>query len=436
MPPARLRRIGVAVAFLGATCAPLGAGTAAAGPPEPTEQRTHCAAPAPLSIDATAEPAGHAQLGISDAWRFSRGAGVTVAVIDTGVAPHARLPRLTGGGDYVSTGDGLDDCDLHGTVVAGIIAARPSAADGFAGVAPEASVISLRQSSGAYDAISRSGTGRGRSVGAGYGPLSTLAAAIVRAAELGAQVINISEVACAPVDEPFDDGAVARALDVARQRDAVVVAAAGNLSASGGCRDQNPVAAPSPQAAWQQVRSVASPARFGRTILTVAAVDTATTAPAEFSLRGPWVTLAAPGTAITSLVGGRLIDALAGDRGPRRLAGTSYATAYVSGVVALVRARHPQLSAAQVTDRIIRTARGGPAPDASLGYGIVDPVAALTADLTETARLPDPHTATPLAAPPPAARGHGPLIAVATVTALGAAVVAVVFVLTARRPRR
>ncbi|MFZ2510377.1 MAG: type VII secretion-associated serine protease mycosin, partial [Gordonia sp. (in: high G+C Gram-positive bacteria)] len=79
---------------------------------------------------------------------------------------------------------------------------------------------------------------------------------------------------------------------------------------------------------------------------------------------------------------------------------------------------------------------GGPAPDFSVGYGIVDPVAALTADLTEIANLPDPHATTHLAAPAPRRTDRGPLIAVAAVSALGAAVVAVVFVLTAQRKRQ
>lgn len=404
------------------------------GPVQPTEQRTHCARPAPSSHDPAAEPAGHRLLDIAGAWRFSRGSGVTVAVIDTGVAPHPRLRGLSGGGDYVSTGDGLTDCDLHGTLVAGIIAARPSTADGFAGVAPEASLISIRQSSGAYDTRARGPGAAPVSVGAGYGPLATLARAIVRAAELGAQVINISEVACAPTGSAaLDDDAVASALAFARRKDAVVVAAAGNLSGTVGCRDQNPVAAPSPAAAWARVRSMATPARFGREILTVAAVDAGTAAPAEFSLRGPWVTVAAPGTQVVSPAGGRLVDAVDGDDGPRPIAGTSYAAAYVSGVAALVRAKYPRLSAGEVTERIARTARGGPDRDAAVGFGVVDPVAALTADLPAAADLPDPHRGTALAAPVPEQPDRRATIAVLTAAAVAAAVVAAAFVLTRRR---
>ena len=74
--------------------------------------------------------------------RLTKGAGQTVAVIDTGVARHRLLPHLLPGGDYVSTGDGTQDCDGHGTVVAGIIGAArsDSSATAFVGVAPDASI--------------------------------------------------------------------------------------------------------------------------------------------------------------------------------------------------------------------------------------------------------------------------------------------------------
>lgn len=405
------------------------------GPAQPTEQRTHCARPAVLSTDPAADPPGHVLLDLGQAWRFSRGAGVTVAVIDTGVAPSPRLARLTGGGDYVSTGEGLSDCDLHGTVVAGIIAARPAAADAFAGVAPEASIVSIRQSSGAYDVSARSRSDDDApSVGAGYGPLSTLAKAIVRAAESGATVINISETACLTSTSRFDDDAIASALHLARKRDVLVVAAAGNVTESGGCREQNPVAPASSPMAWSGVATVATPAHFGREILTVGAVDALTGLPAEFSLRGPWVTVAAPGTEIVSVTqGGKLIDALDGENGPRRLAGTSYAAAYVSGVAALVRARYPQLTADQVRERLIRTARGGSKDDPAVGAGVVDPVAALTADLPAAETLPDPRRGRDLATPPPDVVDHTAAVAVAATAAAGAAVVGAVVALTRRR---
>lgn len=65
-------------------------------------------------------------LNLPEAWKFGRGAGVSVALIDTGVSPHPRLPTLVGGGDYIEGGDGLTDCDAHGTWIASLIAAWPN----------------------------------------------------------------------------------------------------------------------------------------------------------------------------------------------------------------------------------------------------------------------------------------------------------------------
>ncbi|MFT4087220.1 MAG: type VII secretion-associated serine protease mycosin [Gordonia sp. (in: high G+C Gram-positive bacteria)] len=412
------------------------------GPPEPVEQRTHCAALAPLGADEDALPPGHLALDVAGAWQFSRGAGVKVAVLDTGVTPHPRLPRLTGGGDYVGSGDGLTDCDLHGTLVAGIIAGSPSGADGFAGVAPDASIISVRTSSGAYAAKNARSGAQPASVGAGFGSLRSLAKAIVRAVDLGAKVVNISEVACASVGsgDPLTtrDSTASRelgsALARAKARDAVIVVAAGNVTETTGCREQNPAAAASPTQAWTGVRTVASPAWFGREVLTVGAVDADTGSPADFSLRGPWVTVAAPGTRVTSLApaagGVRPVDALEGDDGPRALAGTSYAAPYVAGLAALIRARYPKMPAGEVVARIVRTAHGGPERDASVGYGVVDPIAALTAELPDAGSLPDPaddhRIAAPATPPPP---GHGPAAA-AVVAAVCAAMLAVCWLVT------
>ena len=107
----------------------------AAGPPapsRPTAQHDDCAvASASDSIPpaATSNPGQLAGVDLSTVWALTRGAGQTVAVIDTGVARHRRLPHLVPGGDYVSTRDGASDCDGHGTIVAGIIGAAPDAGD-------------------------------------------------------------------------------------------------------------------------------------------------------------------------------------------------------------------------------------------------------------------------------------------------------------------
>ena len=354
-------------------------------PMDPTEQKTVCAQATTLpGTQFQRRPAGDTMLDYRAAWRFSRGAGQKVAVIDTGVSPNPRLLALQPGGDYVSSSDGLTDCDAHGTLVAGIIAAAPSPDDGFSGVAPDAAILSIRQNSGVY---SVKGTGAGQedpnATSAGYGNTRTLAYAIVRAVDLGATVVNLSEAACAPVGTNIDDAAVGQALRYAFERNVVVVAAAGNVAPQGKCSAQNGTPDPNlPVAdAWASVKTVASPAWFSDYVLTVGAV-TAAGQPADFSLHGPWVDVAAPGEQITSLSpnGPGLMNAwLDPTAGPVPVNGTSFAAPYVSGVVALLRSRFPQMTAGEVMERIKRTARTpASGPDEIVGYGVVDPVAALT----------------------------------------------------------
>lgn len=104
-------------------------------------------------------PPSQRSLDLERAWEFSRGAGQLVAVIDTGVEPHPRLPDLWAGGDYVAAGgNGTEDCDVHGTVVAGIIGATKIDNQGFSGVAPEARILSIRQTSSLYSPRAPGGT--------------------------------------------------------------------------------------------------------------------------------------------------------------------------------------------------------------------------------------------------------------------------------------
>ena len=306
---------------------------------------------------------------------LSRGSGQTVAVIDTGVARHRQLPRLVAGGDYVSTGDGTQDCDGHGTIVAGIIAAVPVDDDPatFGGLAPEAELIAIRQSSNEF----RRSDDR---TGGGVGDVETLAMAVRTAADLGATVINISSVACVPVRDGLEDGelgaALAYAVDV---KNVVVVAAAGNVG--GQCPDQNPPADPAHpgQPDWDAVDVVVSPSWYDEYVLTVGSVGP-DGQPSRFTMAGPWVDVAAPGEGVVSLSrdGEGLIDSAPGAATGKPISGTSYAAPVVSGLAALMRSRTPQLTARQVMQRIERTAHHPPAGwDPLGGSGVVDPLAAL-----------------------------------------------------------
>jgi membrane-anchored mycosin MYCP len=315
-------------------------------------------------------PAG--LIDLSAVRQLSRGAGQRVAVIDTGISRHRRLPDVVPGGDYVSTGDGTQDCDAHGTLVAGIIAAAAdSKVDSLTGVAPEATLISIRQSSAKFaPASERSRTG--------VGDVDTLAKAVRTAADLGASVINISSVACVPVASVLDDRALGAALAYAVDvKNAVVVAAAGNTGGAAQCPPQ-----PS-DATWQTITVAVSPAWYDDYVLTVGSVN-ANGAPSAFTLAGPWVDVAAPGEAVTSLA-------------PEPISGTSYAAPMVSGLAALIRARFPALTARQVMQRIESTAHHPPAGwDPLVGNGTIDPLAAVS-----TGTGPPGNTAKPTPAPVP-----------------------------------
>ncbi|MFB9239659.1 type VII secretion-associated serine protease mycosin [Plantactinospora siamensis] len=281
-----------------------------------------------------------ARLGLDRAWDLSTGAKVTVAVVDSGVdgtQPKLR-PALAPGSDFVTTQTppgwqrlpgGLGDCGdnggTHGTAVAGLIAARPDDDDRIIGVAPRARIAPIRIVDGVQNASPE-----------------MIAAAIRKGADLG-QVLNLS--LALPVDRPAVRAAIRYALD----HDVVVVAAAGNESSNGDSK-------------WY-------PAAYPG-VLAVAALKQDGT-PLTESNRGSWVGIAAPGDRLTALAAGG---------GYTTVSGTSFATALVSGVAALVRSRFPDMSAAEVVHRLTATAVPlGAARDDRVGAGIIDPFAALSA---------------------------------------------------------
>ena len=259
-------------------------------PPQPTVQREMCTVPsiAP-DADRTNASGQLSGLDLQQVWKLTRGSGQRVAVIDTGVSPHSRLPHTAAGGDYVFTGDGTQDCDGHGTAVAGIISAAmdPHHRDGFSGVAPGVSLIGIRQSSTKFGAVADPSN-------SGFGDVGTMAQAVRTAADLGASVINISSVACIRTGSTLDDRALGAALSYAVDvKNVVVVAAAGNTG-TGQCPAQPP------QATWDTVTVVVSPAWYDDYVLTVGSVN-ARGEPSSFTLAGPWVDVAAPGEAVISL---------------------------------------------------------------------------------------------------------------------------------------
>ncbi|MEV0551531.1 type VII secretion-associated serine protease mycosin [Nocardia salmonicida] len=406
----------------------LGAALALSGRPaplEPTEPSALCSEPLLTGSPPSEPPISQHVLDLPSAWKFSRGAGQKVAVIDTGVQRHPRLPGLEAGGDYVSGSDGTEDCDGHGTLVAGIIGATPSQDDAFVGVAPEAQILSIRQLSLTFEAVNKQGgQAPGEISNDGYGSVLTLAAAVVRAVEMGATVINISEVACSTAGAGSADASLGAAVKFAYERNVVVVAAAGNVQTDGACKEQNKIPG------WSSVSTIASPAWFTPYVLTVGSVDADGKA-SELSLRGPWVSVAAIGRDIVSLDskpgGVGLIDGVQTNEGVRPIEGTSFAAPYVAGLAALVRSRFPELNAQQVMDRITRTAHApGNGRDDGIGHGLIDPLAALTAQLPDQpiargADVPHP-VAAPVLPPGPDPRARRIAVIGATVALGGLAI--------------
>lgn len=318
---------------------------------EPTEAHpgAACASPLyPVAPQPGAQPA-HPQVDpdqLRDAHRLATGAGVTVAVIDTGVSAHRLLPRLKAGPDLVDPSDAnaLRDCDGHGTIVAGIIAANPGHGDEPlpVGIAPDATLLSIRQSSaharrtqGEEDTDSADSDASQ----AHRGTLASLATAIDAAVTAGARVINMSVVACVPADTAgrLDTSGLDAALSKAEAAGTVVIAAAGNTT--GDC----------------DATSVVYPAH-SPTVLAV-------TATSDAHNRADYALPAAPGAASLAAAGlapvalspdghGLAIGLGSGPAGrPHQatpFAGTSFAAPVIAGTAALIIQRHPDYSAADV----------------------------------------------------------------------------------------
>ncbi|MEV6072982.1 type VII secretion-associated serine protease mycosin [Nocardia sp. NPDC052001] len=350
------------------------------GPEIPTKQDKGCVAVGMLANSDPAQvPPPERALDLRRVRALSTGAGVTVAVIDTGVGPNSRLPNLVGGGDYVQAGgDGLTDCDAHGTLIAGIIGAAADPADGFAGVAPDAHLISIRYRSGAYTQEGNVNFDAAQKLSQ---QVRVLARAITHAANLGAHVITVALPICIPAGLGVDQSTLSAAVSYAsRVKGALIVAGAGD--AGSGC-EQNPEIDPGRPADprnWTGVKTISSPGWYSTDVLAVG-FTTATGDTMGGSLTGPWISVAAPGTGIESLGpgGGDLINGVGEPGKLNAVGGASFAAAYTSGVAALLRSRYPNESPAEIAARLQASAHA-PARgiDNIVGAGLIDPLAALS----------------------------------------------------------
>jgi type VII secretion-associated serine protease mycosin len=242
-------------------------------------------------------------------------------------------------------GDGRTDTDGHGTAMAGLIAAHGDGdrnAEGALGIAPQATILPVR-------------------AGVDGGFASAVAPGIRWATDHGAKVISLS-VAGGP------DQGLHEAVEDAIAHDVVVVAGVGNTPTA---NVQYPAAYPG--------------------VLAVGGVDQNGNH-AQVSVTGPEIMLSAPAVDIVSTT-------LNHKYSPGT--GTSAATAIVAGAAALVRAKFPNLSAADVIHRLTATAidKGPKGRDDQYGYGIVNLIAALTADVPPLPASPSPSNSTVTAGP-------------------------------------
>lgn len=347
-------------------------------PAVPMKQTSHCAVSTLTEdIDVTVEPPVSKSFNVTDLHRYATGKGVKVAVIDSGVTPNPRLKNLSGAGDYVMGEDGLSDCDHHGTLIAGIIAAQPSPDDSFVGIAPDAEIISIRQTSGAFGPANEEDEEKSSST------LATLASGIVRAVDLGADVINMSVTSCYPADTAIDTNDLKAALSYAYTKGVVLVTAAGNVNGSS-CT-VNPGYDPKhgdDMRNWEGATVISMPSYYTPSLISVGG-NTPTMQPFLTTMAGPWVDVSAPATGIISLDpegNGKLTNAsIDKDANITPLTGTSFSSAYISGLVALMLERDPSLTPKDVEDRLKAAAR--PGPDALVnvyGAGVVDALGVLT----------------------------------------------------------
>ncbi|MGZ4690959.1 MAG: S8 family serine peptidase [Acidimicrobiia bacterium] len=284
----------------------------------------------------------------STAWKISTGKGITVAVIDTGV--DANHPDLTGqvlpGRAFLNGASSVgvpmspstDTCG-HGTHVAGTIAALTNNSRGVAGAAPGVKILPVK-------VLNCSGLS------------SDVANGVVWAANNGARVINLS------LGGPMRDTAMEAAINYARSKKVVVVAAAGNNHGPTSCAVPGNNAVSYPGASPGVIGVGATDSSFNR---------------ACFSNTGSYVDLMGPGVSVLSTYPTAMTPS--GYAPYMYMSGTSMATPHVAAAAALVLSRWPTCTSDRVERKLESTAKplGGTVRNDNFGYGLIDPARAVAA---------------------------------------------------------
>lgn len=285
------------------------------------------------------------EYGFTDAWSVTQGEGVLVSVIDSGIADVPDLEGVVvGGADFSGVGseDGRTPVGIqlnHGTMVASVLAGRGTG-NGMLGTAPQASLLSASIGFGGVSDIP---------------PDEQVANAVRWSVDQGAKVINMSITRNTLTWPPSWDDAMLYAFE----HDVVVVAASGNRA--------------------NGTDEVGAPATMPG-VLTVGGFDRTGNASWDASTQGITIGVVAPSE---SLIGINRFGS------PQKWAGSSGATPIVAGLVALVRAAHPELDANNVIQRVLATATPvGDVPSPVYGYGRINAYAAVTADVVPVTSNP------------------------------------------------
>ena len=266
----------------------------------------------------------------ASAWDATQGAGITIAILDSGVLPtHPDLaPKLVAGWNFYDNNSNTADVYGHGTAVAGAAAAITNNGAGVSGVAGAAKIMPIRVSDSS-----------------GYAYYSAIAQGVTFAADNGARVANAS------FSGVYTSAAIQSAAQYLKSKGGVLVVSAGNSGANDG-----------------------SPA--STTMIPVSATDS-TDARASWSSYGQYVAVAAPGVGIWTT---------GSDGGYRAASGTSFSAPITAGVVALMLAAKPTLSASQVESLLYSTSvdLGTAGRDIYFGHGRINASAAVAAAAAAT----------------------------------------------------
>lgn len=271
-----------------------------------------------------------AKIGTASAWDSSQGAGITVAILDSGVdAAHPDLAgQLVPGWNFYENNSNTADVYGHGTKVAGAAAAAIHNAVGVAGVAGGAKIMPIRVSGSD-----------------GYATWSGLTSGIAYAADHGARVANASFLGVS------SSASVQNAAQYMKSKGGLVTVSGGNTG-------------------------VLESYTKTTSMIPVAATD-GNDVRTSWSSYGDYIALAAPGAGIWTTTNGG---------GYGAVSGTSFSSPVTAGVIALMMAANPTLPSTQVESLLFATAVDlGPAGrDAYYGYGRVDAAAAVSAALAAT----------------------------------------------------